>query len=162
MRCYDKDLESKGAIDSIRWEAEFSKERANAVFFKIALSLSLQEFVTNIAAFIGGVMDFIERKGKNLDRAERLAFWDHILEILGSAAIRNPRPVKTVEKAVGWMEHSVFASAQMVRLALGDEVFMSWLDDGIKEAKVSKLQKRVVEDFWIRNGVPDRYELVPF
>jgi hypothetical protein len=155
VRCYDKKLESQGAIDSIRWEVEFSKERANAIFFKIALSLTFEEFVTHIALFLGGAMDFIDRKGAHLDRSQRLEFWQKIIDILGSASIRNPQPVKTVEKAKAWVERSVAPSLEMLRTALGDSVYWQWLEEQIKGSKLSKYQIRVVDDFHQRNGRPE-------
>ena len=58
LRCYGKDLESEGEVDSVRWEVEFSKERANAVFFELAMSKDVTEFATKLAMFIGGAIDF--------------------------------------------------------------------------------------------------------
>jgi DNA relaxase NicK len=152
MRCYDKNLESKGEIDSIRWEVEFSKDRASELFYRIAISGSLEEFVTHIAAFIGGAMDFIERNGKNLDRAHRMAFWERILAILGSSSIRNPRPLKTIEKAKDWIERSVTPSLGMLRKAFGNDIYVLWIETLVKDACLSKYQRRVVEIFMARNN----------
>ena len=162
LRCYDKELESDGEINSVRWEVEFSKERANAVFFKIALSMTIEEFATNIAMLIGGSIDFIERKGKNLDRAERLPFWEKIVSILGEACIRNPRPIKTVEKCKAWMERCVFPSQSMMQEAFGDKKYYEWAEEQIEEATLSKLQRRVVSEYWGRNGKPKDHQVVPF
>ncbi|MDF7809651.1 replication initiation factor domain-containing protein, partial [Pontiellaceae bacterium B12219] len=91
LRCYNKELESKGETDSIRWEVEFSKDRANAIFIELVNCFDLDEFACKISMFIGGSIDFAERMpcGK-FNELDRLAFWEQILHYLGKAVIRCP------------------------------------------------------------------------
>jgi len=143
LRCYGKDLESDGEIDSIRCEVEFSKERACEVFFHLARSPSLKDFATNIAMFIGGAIDFIERgdNGK-FNKLDRLAFWEQILHHLGAANVRNPKPEQSIETAMGWVEISVTPSLEKIRQAIGDDRYYEWLQ---KQMESVELRKKAIE-----------------
>jgi DNA relaxase NicK len=162
LRCYDKDLQTKGAVCSIRWEVEFSKEKARDIFFRLSQLNSMEEFAAMIAALIGGSIDFVDRKGIHLDRMQRLDFWERIVSQLGAVKFRNPKRVKSVEKAQDWIERSVVPSVEMLRKALGDEHFYTWFESQIKGAKLSKYQRRVIDDYWDKKGKPKAYQYTPF
>lgn len=161
LRCYDKALETKGELHSIRWEVEFSKDRAGAVCFQLAMAQNIEEFAGLIASLIGGSIDFVDRQGIHLDRMERLDFWNRIVSILGAVKLRNPKRIKTVEKAKAWIEKSVIPSVEMLRKALGDEDFYEWIEDEIKTAKLSKYQRRVISEYWDKKGKPEGYGCAP-
>ncbi len=93
---------------------------------------------------------------------ERLDFWKRIVAILGAVTLRNPKRIKTVEKAKAWIEKSVVPSIEMLRKAIGDEKFYSWMEDQIKTAKISKYQRRVIDEYWDKSGKPGRSEYPPF
>ena len=149
-------------MNSIRWEVEFSKDRSGAVCFQLAMTQNIEEFAGLIASLIGGSIDFIDRQGIHLNRMERLDFWNRIVAILGAVKLRNPKRIKTVEKAKAWIEKSVIPSVEMLRKALGDEAFYAWHEEQIKTAKLSKYQRRVISEYWDKKGKPERYEYTPF
>ena len=142
LRCYGKDLESDGEVDAVRWEVEFSKERANAVFFELAMSSDVTEFASKLAMFIGGAIDFIEYNGKRSDPIDRLAFWEQILDALGAAEIRCPQPEQSIETAMEWVEVSVAPSLEKIRRAIGDDRYYEWLQ---KQMESVELRKKAVE-----------------
>ena len=155
LRCYGKDIESNGETDSIRWEVEFSKEKANRVFFDLAMAQNLPDFATMISLFIGGAIDFIERgsSGK-YSKIDRLAFWEQILHHLGAATIRCPEPDGSIEKTIGWFERSVYPSMEKVRRAIGDDQLYQQLLDGMEGAKLSELQTNQIRVHWNIYGSP--------
>ena len=104
----------------------------------------------------------MDRQGIHLDRMERLDFWNRIVSLLGSVKLRNPKRIKTVEKAKAWIEKSVAPSFEMLRKAIGDEEFYIWLEDKIKNANLSKYQRRVIYEYWDKSGKPKRYQYTPF
>jgi len=142
LRCYGKDLESDGEVDAVRWEVEFSKERANAVFFELAMSADVTEFASKLAMFIGGAIDFIEYNGKRCDPIDRLAFWEQILDALGAAEIRCPQPEQSIETAMEWVEVSVAPSLEKIRRAIGDDRYYEWLK---KQMESVELRKKAIE-----------------
>ena len=141
LRCYGKDIESDGETDSIRWEVEFSKQKANRVFFDLAMAADLTDFATMISLFIGGAIDFIERgsSGK-CNKLDRLAFWEQILHHLGAATIRCPEPDGSIETTMEWFERSVYPSMEKVKRAIGDDALYQRLLEGMQGAKLSELQ----------------------
>jgi len=154
LRCYNKDLESGGEVNSIRWEVEFSKERANKVFFELAMSANITEFATNIALFIGGSIDFIERNGKRFDTRDRLAFWEQILHHLGAASIRNPQPEQSIESAMEWVERSVTPSLEKIKCAIGDDAYYEWLQEQMEDVQLRIKAERQIVAYHHVHGVP--------
>lgn len=160
LRCYGKDLESDGEVDAVRWEVEFSKERANAVFFELAMSADVTEFASKLAMFIGGAIDFIERSGKRSDPIDRLAFWEQILDALGVAEIRCPKPEQSIETAMEWVEISVTPSLEKIRRAIGDDRYYKWLQKQMKSVELRKKALEQVATYQCVHGVPE--SKVPF
>jgi hypothetical protein len=158
-RCYGKDIESDGEVDSIRWEVEFSKERANKVFFELAMALNLQDFATKIGLYIGGAIDFVERNGKRCDPIDRLAFWEQILHHIGAATLRNPTPDKSIEKTAKWVETSVAPSLEKMRRAFGDEFYYQWIRDLMQHAELRQVAVDQVRVHHILYGIPEE---IPF
>jgi hypothetical protein len=148
LRCYDKNLESLGEIDSVRWEVEFSKQKANLAFRKIIEMRDLETFGGMIGALIGGSINFVNRKGKNLERMEILDWWQVIQNILGNVKLRNPKRIKSIEKTVSWLETSVSASLKKVHMAMGEENFEDLIDEMLKTAQLRKYQTAQVKYYW--------------
>ncbi len=155
LRCYGKDLESKGEVDSIRWEVEFSKERANIVFFQLAMSPDITGFATNLAMFIGGAIDFIECNGNRRDTRDRLAFWEQILDALGAAVVRNPKPDQSIETAMNWVEVSVTPSLEKIRRAIGDDHYYEWLQKQMESVELRKKAIEQIATYHRGHGVPE-------
>jgi hypothetical protein len=155
LRCYAKDIESEGKTDSIRWEVEFSKAKANRVFFDLAMATDLTDFASMIALFIGGAIDFVERgnSGK-CNKLDRLAFWEQILHHLGAATVRCPEPDGSIDKTIVWFERSVYPSMEKVRKAVGDDALYQQLLDGMQHAVLSKLQLNQIRVYRNMHGDP--------
>ena len=155
LRCYNKEKESKGEINSIRWEVEFSKDKANAIFFKLAMSNDIQEFADKIAAYIGGSIDFIERSDSGrCNPIDRLAFWEQILDHLGCSVLRCPRPPGDIDTSIEWMEKSVMPCAEKIRQAIGDDAFQEWLFGKMGDVKLTKRAAAQVYCYHFVNGEP--------
>ncbi len=155
LRCYAKDIESKGEIDAIRWEVEFSKLKANQVYFDLAMSLSMEDFATKIALFIGGSIDFAERTecGK-FNTNDRLAFWEQILFHLGAAVLRSPEKTGSIETTMEWIESSVTPSLEKIRTAIGSEMYHLWLMELMGSVSLSDKQRSEIVWYWDQNGEP--------
>lgn len=160
LRCYDKQLESKGDFNCIRWEVEFSKEKASGLFFALSRCSDVEEFAAMVGAFIGGSIDFVVRKDKNLGRAERLGWWADIVEILGSCRMKGSKPLKIVEKSKAWVSDSVSPSLRMLFKAYGNNDFWSWMQTLVSDTSLNGRHHATVKEFWKRQGKPENE--VPF
>jgi hypothetical protein len=111
LRIYDKNLESDGAIDCIRWELELSQERAEQAFTWLATVADVAAWRLLLGNWIGGAVDFIERdresSDRHLDRCPRLAWWEQLRELLGAAELSVPRAPSTLQERVAWALSSV-------------------------------------------------------
>jgi|GEM_PF-6482248 len=158
LRVYDKDLQSDGEINSVRWEVEFSKEKALLVCSRLAFSESYDGWCALLGSLLGGSIDFVDRADKaekNLPRLSRLDFWERIVNALGSFRIRSERPVKTVEGVDAWVKRSVASSLKMLRSAYGCDAFDEWLGNVLQDAVLSVRHSKIVYEFKRQSdGVP--------
>lgn len=118
LRTYDKTGESDGAVDAVRWEIEFTKERAREVFDQLANSGTAREFELRCGKFLGGCVDFVNRTSKHLDRCERLGWWAAIVEKLGEAKVCVRRAPSSVLKMQAWLDRGVAPTLACVVKAL--------------------------------------------
>lgn len=128
LRAYDKFLESKGKINSIRVEAEVKKRLAQAVAktltdFAIIPGKNPDDpgYLDNgfFNQFILGVIaEKIDFRDKNsnarVNRRTRLAFWDDFLQKAEKVALYIAQPVKTLDKTIKWLNSQVAASLALV------------------------------------------------
>ena len=147
LRCYDKALESKGEMDCVRWEVEFTKQTAKTVFEKLCSAPNLETFAGMIGMIIGGSIDFVNRKGTHLDRMQRLDWWQRIIDILGCVKLRNPQRIKSIDKTKEWLETSVAASIKKVQVADGADNFEEWFSNLMKSANLNKRQQAEIRDY---------------
>jgi len=139
LRVYDKHLESKGEKDCVRWECEFSHEKADKVFKKLsAAGGNLEAFTTICGGIIAGCVTFVKRTGdKNVKRLERYEWWLEILAILGSEiAIRVERKRETVTEKMEWIRRSVSPSLACLQTVFKTHSeFFHWLWDLLDDAE---------------------------
>ncbi len=144
LRVYDKDLESKGEKNCIRWEIEFTKKRADLVFQKLCETRSIDAFATLCGALIGGSINFVHRNNdKNISRLTVYDFWQEILDVLGSVVIRTVSEKTDIEGKYNFIYRQVSPTLALLREVFVDEVdFFCWLNDVIDEGelRMSKAQ----------------------
>lgn len=104
VRFYDKKLESDGLIDAIRFECEFSDERAKLIFEDLCEADSDETMRRVMARRLGGAIDFVDRAGSHDHRSRqpRLSWWQRVIDLLGEAPIRITRSKTTLQKAAEW------------------------------------------------------------
>jgi len=130
LRVYDKSLESKGKINSIRWEVEWTKEKAFMVFGDLWTSCRCErEFVTKLGGIIAGSIAFMRFKSKNLDRNKNLYWWDKILKILGKKVV-YPAPTRStsLRKMVDHVEKSFPVTLATLEQVFGSDSFEKYLE----------------------------------
>lgn len=150
VRCYDKELESDGQNCSVRWEVEWSGDKAAKAFVALSgCNGDLGRFGAIIGGLVGGSLEFVTRNGdRNLGRLPQRPWWRSIVDFLGSVKLRGSRRDVTVLNTASWINNCRSAFA-MVKTAVGDEAFDAWLadllDDG--EKNLSVRQTRAVQAY---------------
>lgn len=141
VQVYDKNLESDGAINAIRVEARFFKEKAEAVFKLLCICPDMEWWRRKLGELVGGAIDFRERgEETHLDRMARLDWWERFVGALGEAAVSVGRVVATIEKWCGYAAGGVLPTIA-VFLTLADSVGADgW--EKLREA-VGEASKRV-------------------
>lgn len=147
LRVYDKALESNGECDCVRWEVEFSKERAHKVFEKLISLRIIDGFATLCGSLVAGAINFVRRTGeKNIGRLDVYEFWQQIKETLGVLTIRIETKQSDICDMYRYIFRQVSPTLACLRGTFVSEIdFMNWLfhvlDDG--ELRMSQRQINV-------------------
>lgn len=139
-RFYNKSVESKGDIDSYRFEAEYKDSFARSIFVSIAsltddIGSDSELVIPFFSQLIGGSIDFIDRSlGDRASRCPRLPWWQTIVDLLGGSLRWSvPRVVRTLEDTIDWVEHQVATSLAVIRECKGSDWFEKWLQKHIND-----------------------------
>ena len=153
---YDKALESRGEINSVRLEARFAKEAAELLFTELAQHECGQALEAQMRAAIGGAIDFRDRKGvhRHKDRMPRFDWWQQVLDVLGEAVFVVHHNKPPLQKALEYCRDTWAASfALMFELAEsagqdGDAIVTTFAKLMVDQGKVK------IEEGW-RPGARD-------
>lgn len=139
VRIYDKAVESKGDIDAIRYEVEFSDDKANALFHEwIEFPLHNEQIAAkHIAGAALGAVRFCDRTTdeRNLDRLDDLPWYKRICDSVASGfRVRLRKKERYLDRAVGWVEKAVMPTLAMIRKYMdADDLFLQWIFDSTTE-----------------------------
>lgn len=152
LRVYDKRVESKGAVNAIRWELQLRRSKASEmcrVWLGVAAAQA-GEVGKALSGAVAGAVDFIDRSRgqKDLTRCERLSWWKSVRSHLSTAyRLQVPLKPRSLEKKIGWLCKAVMPSMAMVKRYLGDRSFWQFVDEeiGEKEPLLSPSDMRLIE-----------------
>jgi hypothetical protein len=138
VRAYNKCAESKGLIDSHRWEVEYKGETADAVY-RMVLEFpeeqaDYQRSIINLAT---SAVSFVEKLDKNISRNTLVEWWHDWLEYLKACPIKPKiNRVKTsIAKKKEWIRRAVSKSLAMVQDVLEVADFTNFLNEIIDDAR---------------------------
>jgi len=150
LRVYDKNKQSKGEIDSIRWELQLRDEAADRAA-ELVLNRNLPEAYL---ATLVGLAGFRKVSGDNVSRRPRAPWFKKLVGEAQKATLSKPQQVKTIEKTENWLRKQVSPSLAMVVEAGGGDlaILEDMAIDGRKRLKPihriaieESLKKRVDE-----------------
>lgn len=100
IRIYDKAAESQGEIDAIRVECELSGQVAASAWQIIGIlgEQSDDKYAHLLHSLLVGSIDFIERTDKNLERCDRLAWWQWFCDDVEGVRLTAARTVTTLRR----------------------------------------------------------------
>src|SRR5579875_1270134 len=107
--CYDKFIESRGRINSIRWEMRFYGDRAREVF-NCLRRMEVPAFLQAVGAFVVGNVDFRVSAGgeRHKERCERYSWFESLRIAAGGAVAAVCRPVvRGLEHVYQWIKSAV-------------------------------------------------------
>lgn len=145
LRVYDKNLESKGEKDCIRWEVEFTGKRAEQVFQKLCLTRSIDSFATLCGSLVVGSIKFIHRNGdKNISRLDVYDWWQEIIDLLGEVVVRIPAKESDMAGMYHFIYKQVSPTLACLRDTFKDDVdFNNWLFDVLSDGELRMSQRQI-------------------
>jgi len=145
LRIYDKVLESEDRQNCIRWETEFSKDRAHEVFDKLSQTENLRAFTTLCGSLLGGAINFIYRTGDiHLSRLSVYGFWQKIKDTLGVLAIRIRKEFTDITGTFRWVHRQVVPTLACLRNMFIDDIdFLNWVSDITSDGELRMSQRQV-------------------
>lgn len=154
LRFYDKELESNGEIKCCRWEVEFTGDKADQVFHKLAATkpgADAAAFATLCGALIAGCITFVHRTAeKNIGRLGSYAWWEEILVTLGNKiVIRTSRKKDSLTGKIEWVKKNVSPSlACLKKVFVTNEAFFRWVFDVCKdgEGRMNPFTEQIARD----------------
>lgn len=151
-RIYDKDVESSGKIKSHRVEAEL-KGALSEAFFALYIEFPVQPDLIQrrLIGYILGGFDFIQRLDKNIERNQRLSFWEDFVNLVKVLPLKIfvRRAKTTIAAKKTWISHSVSKSLLMLSTVLGVERFEYFLAEVMESAKsrINSMDVLIMEDY---------------
>ena len=144
---YDKSKESKGAIDSIRYELSIYGGIADFALRQLAFA-PFASWGYWIGSFISGSIDFIERidrDDKNPQRRSRLPFWHEIIGDYEKIKPVSSYKIVSADELEEWVRFQVAPSLATIFLArqrkYGEGAFEKFIEEMIADGK-QRLRKK--------------------
>ena len=126
--------------DAVRYELELKEDYSNTYFDQVmsdyenydrhASSNLEDDMAKNCVNYLFGAVDFLERKGKNLDRSKRCRFWQKLIDAVEAHPVKvRVAPIEwTVKKSVDWMYRQVAKTLLTIKRSVGAQVFTDKFD----------------------------------
>ena len=118
LRVYDKNMESEGDIDAIRWELQLRDEAADRAA-ELILNSNLPDAYL---AVLVGLADFRIVSNDNSSRRPRTPWFKKLVGEAQKATLALPKPVKTIEGMERWLRKQVAPSLAAVVTARGGDL----------------------------------------
>jgi hypothetical protein len=127
VRFYDKCAESKGEINSYRWEAQLRDEVATKAVYEW-LEVYEDMSAQYLASLVIGCVTFVERgKEKNVPRMVELPWWRDFRQAVGYIRHSFQKIPTTLKKAQKWVNHQVVKTLKIMHEVVGGKNFANWL-----------------------------------
>jgi DNA relaxase NicK len=147
IRIYDKNIESKGKINAIRFEGQFRNELSKVYFNTLFGDTKFSANAQIVSNYAIGSIRFIRRTNAVVSRCEEYADWRTFCERVGQAIkISAKRIMRTVEQKMKWVERQVAGTLALCALCIGLEETMAWLERHIR-VKVRRISQGSNEFF---------------
>ncbi len=167
LRIYDKWLESRGLVNAIRYEIELCQLKAKRAFADVVDAFGMDSdgaaMLRKCGRIIGGSIDFCKRTDragdKNLERLERFSWWQSILTEIGQAKLAGKKVIRTIEKAVEWVDRQVIGTLQMISTAKGKAEYVAHIvEKCIGQDRLRLHHQRTIDEYNLVQSRRDEYD----
>lgn len=117
-------------IEAFRYEIECKNEVADQIAYYLCICSDDEEALTSLmGAYLAGHISFVDRSGgSRASRCDKLPFWQAFTDRLGSSIrFSVPAVVRTIQKSIDWIEHSVSATLGMVAMYINPDDIESYI-----------------------------------
>lgn len=151
LRVYDKGLESKGKRDCLRWEVEFTDNRAEVAFGKLYECGDSVTLGGMCHGLVAGVVDFravAAGQDRHLARRGRFTWWSKLLKGVVVFRVRVAKVVQRATRAMRWTERQVAVTLAALREGMGGKRFASWLTETVagSRPRMGKRHRDMVQE----------------
>lgn len=138
-RIYDKNVESKGEIDAIRWEAQTRGDIAHSFFCQYFGCDDLDFITVEMSKRAIGKFRFVYQVSDCLKRCPNLIWWDRFVRLVGGQVkISVPRFQPMLSDKKRWIESQVTGTLSLIFKCMGVEKGANWLLEEIKKKSEEK------------------------
>jgi len=143
LRVYDKELESKGEMDCVRWELQCREETAQTLMAQMAHGEWGEVVTRRLVAFVDFREDTVGPRGGKVDTEDRprCGWFAQLVGTAVKATAYLPKEARTVEQVIEWIDRGVSTSlALAVEFWKGDmEPLYSLIEAGKQRFKPKHL-----------------------
>jgi hypothetical protein len=165
IRIYDKNIESKGKINAIRFEGQYRNSLAEIYFDTLFNNNEFSANAQTVSNYAIGSINFVRRENAVLSRCPQIDVWRIFCQRVGQAIkISAKRIVRTIEQKMKWVERQVSGTLALCALCIGLEETLVWLERHIR-VKIRRIRKgsnefvrthrdkRIVENLGYQNSL---------
>jgi len=130
LRVYDKNLESHGEINAIRWEMQERKEAAETLLVQLAYGESWPKI---IAARLVSFVDFRDLVKVEVEDRDRLPWFAALVAGAEKAMVYLPKAAQTLAEVQDWFKRALGPTLAVIMAGWGGD--LGRLDDVLKDGK---------------------------
>lgn len=150
VRIYDKNVESKGAVNSIRYEVQWRDGLAQAAFEEFFSTSGCEEGERCLSSLAVGAVSFYRRRNPVLHRSTPLETWTEFVGRVGSASKLSARRIQPmISDKIRWIESQVAGTIGLISKIKGFDVTFNWLERIVRE-KIASMSTSAIAyvDTW--------------
>jgi hypothetical protein len=141
-RIYDKNVESGGEINSIRWETQTRDAIANSFFAQYFCGRFCGENIRKISARAIGKYRFVQPVSQVLSRCPNLDWWESFVRRVGGQikhSVKRLQPI--LADKISWVEKQVSDTISIICRCKGLDNTLKWLQELIEQKETENKEK---------------------
>jgi DNA relaxase NicK len=149
VRIYDKYAQSSGVSDCIRYEVEYKSIAANDLFMRYVSCDSYAKKQQLLADCLAGSVQFLDRKDKNLQRAETLDWWQDFIDRISSSPTKVSPIISptTIPAKLDWVCRNVAKALAILHESMGFNAVQDIIHRATvkAKAKISTIEREQIK-----------------
>lgn len=135
IRIYDKNVESKGQINSIRYEIQWRDNLSQAAFEKLFSASGHEDGGKALSSLAVGAISLYQRRNAVLSRSTPLPMWQEFVAKVGGASKLSARRIQPmISDKIRWIESQVIRTLALISQIKGFDDTINWIERRMREA----------------------------